>query len=307
MNAADGDGEPGLALALEPRHRQIQEAAQEVEELLGDRLAHDVVTHCRRQAGEMTKLVDVIGVLHESDVENEVRLQGHAVLEAEADQLEDQPLLRSRVRQVGEDPLLELAERQVRGVDDDVRVGPNGLETTAFLGDRTGDPTTTRERVAVTRLRETTNQDVVASLEEDDPRLDASALESPAHRGQRERRIARPDVQDDRDLLEPAAIGRNEFREIGQELARHVVHAGVAEVLKQLGRGGLAGSGEAAEDHHALLVLVALFGGSRPGHDVAARGGRLALVAAGARLSGGAPVARRTRSNANLAGRSGGG
>src|SRR5664280_1875058 len=122
--------------------------------------------------------------------------------------------------------------------------------------------------MAVSRLRETTNQYVVPSLEEDDPRLDASALEGAAHRGQRERRIAGPYVQDDGDLLKPVAIGRDELREIGQELARHVVHAGVAEILEQLGCGGLAGSRQAAQDHDALLVLALFFGGSRLGHGV---------------------------------------
>ena len=89
--AADRDGQARLAFALEARNGQVEEAGQEVEELLGDGLAHDIVAHGRGEAGQMPELVDVVRVLHEADVEDQVRLQRHAVLEPEADQLEDDP------------------------------------------------------------------------------------------------------------------------------------------------------------------------------------------------------------------------
>ena len=97
------------------------------------------------------------------------------------------------------------------------------------------------------RLAEAPDQDLVAGLEEDDPRPDPAALERAAHRAERERRVAGPDVEDDRDLGEALAVVRDELGEVGQQLAGQVVDDGVAEVLEQLRRGGLAAAGQAAE------------------------------------------------------------
>ena len=68
-----------------------------------------------------------------------------------------------------------------------------------------------------------------------------------------ERRVAGPDVEHDRDLGEPLAVGRDELGEVGQQLAGQVVDDRVAEVLEQLGRGGLAAAGQAAEDDDGRL------------------------------------------------------
>ncbi len=145
-----------------------------------------------------------------------------------------------RVGELGEEALLQLPKRQVGGVDHYVRVGPNGIETAALLRDRSGDSAAAGQRMAVSSLRETADQDVVASLEEDHARLDAAALEGTAHRGQGQWRVAGADIQHDGDLLESVAIRRDQLRQIGQQLTGHVVHAGVAEVFEQLRRRGLA-------------------------------------------------------------------
>ena len=127
------------------------------------------------------------------------------------------------------------------------------VEEAALLGDRAGDPALVGERVAVARLAEAPDQDVVARLEEDDLRPDAATLERAAHRGERERRVAGPDVEDDRDPREALAVGRDELGQVGQQLAGQVVDDGVAEVLEELGRGGLAAAGQAAQDDDVLV------------------------------------------------------
>ena len=196
---------------------------------------------------------DVVRVLHEPDVEDEVRLERHAVLEPEADELEGELVGPDVGGQRGEQPLAELAQRQVRGVEDDVRLAPDGVEPAALLGDRAGDPALVAERMAVAGLAEPPDQDVVARLEEDDPRPDPAALERAAHRRQRERRVAGPDVEDDRHAREPLAIGRDELGQVGQQLTGQVVDDGVAEVLEQLGGGRLAAAGQPADDHDGRL------------------------------------------------------
>ena len=101
------------------------------------------------------------------------------------------------------------------------------------------------ERVAVARLAEPADQDVVAGLEEDDPRPDPAALEGAAHRRERQVRVAGPHVEDDRDAREPLAVGRDELGEVRQQLAGQVVDDRVADVLEELGGGGLAAAGQA--------------------------------------------------------------
>ena len=160
---------------------------------------------------------------------------------------------RTSVAELGEQPLAQLAQRQVGGVEDDVGLGADGLEAAPLLGDRAGDPALVAERVAVARLAEAPDQDVVARLEEDDPRPDAAALERAAHGRQGQRRVAGPDIEDDRDPGEPLAVRRHELGQVGQQLAGQVVDDGVAEVLEELGGGRLAAAGQPADDDDGRL------------------------------------------------------
>ena len=105
------------------------------------------------------------------------------------------------------------------------------------------------ERVAVTGLAESADQHVVARLEEHDARHDPAPFERPAHRPECEARVTGPHVHHDRDACEAPAIRRDQFGQVGQELTGQVVDDGVAEVLEQLGRGGLAATGQAGQDH----------------------------------------------------------
>ena len=128
-----------------------------------------------------------------------------------------------------------------------------GSRSRRSFGDRARDAALVVERVAVARLREAADQDLVAGLEKEHLRPDPMPLERAAHGGEGVGRVTGPDVQHDRDLGEPLGIARHEGRQVRQHLARQVVDAGVAEVLEQLRRGGLAGPGEPAQDHDVLL------------------------------------------------------
>ena len=114
-------------------------------------------------------------------------------------------------------------------------------------------PAVVVERVPVARLAEAPDEDVVAGLEEEDLGPDAAALQRTAHRGEGQGRVAGADVEHDRDPREPLAVRRDELGEVGEQLAGQVVDDGVAEVLEQLGRGGLAATGQAADDHDGRL------------------------------------------------------
>src|SRR4051794_18483034 len=181
--ATDPDGQPGLALRDVRRDRERQELLEELEEPRRDGLAEDECADLVGESGQWAQIRVVEGVLHESDVEDEVGLEGHAVLEAEADELERE-LVGADVRgQLREEPLTQLPERELGRVENDVRFGTHGFEPTPFLGDRIGDAPGLAERVAMAGLAEPADEDIVARLEEDDSRPDAASLERTAHRG----------------------------------------------------------------------------------------------------------------------------
>ena len=155
--------------------------------------------------------------------------------------------------EVGEDPLAQLAQRQVRGVKHDIGLVADRVEHAPLLGDRAGDAALIRERVAVAGLREAPDQDLVAGLEEEDLGLDPAALEGAAHGGQGQRCIAGAHVEDDRHPLESLTVLRDQLGQPGQQLPRQVVDAGVAEILEELRRGRLARSRQPAQDHDVLV------------------------------------------------------
>ena len=123
-----------------PGSANVEELLEELEEPRRDRLAEDERPDLLGQPGQRPQLGDVERVLHEPDVEHEVGLERHAVLEAEADELDRELVGPDIGRELGEQPLAQLAQRQVRGVEDDVGLGADRLEAAALLGDRAGDP-----------------------------------------------------------------------------------------------------------------------------------------------------------------------
>ena len=165
-----------------------------------------------------------------------------------------------RVAEPREDALAQFTQRQVGCIDDDVGLGADGIQESPLLDDGRGDPALVGQWVAMTRLREAPDQHFVAGFEKEHLRPDPATLERAAHRPERDRRIACPDIEHDRDLVEPLAIVRDELREIGQELARQVVDHGVAEILEQLRGRGLAAAGQPGDDRHVLLFAESRFG-----------------------------------------------
>ncbi len=65
-------------------------------------------------------------------------------------------------------------------------------------------------------LAEAPDEHLVGGLQEDHPRTDPATLQGATHRREGQRGIAGPDVDDDRDLGEPVAIGRDQIRELRQ-------------------------------------------------------------------------------------------
>ena len=163
--AADGDREPAPPLGPHRPDRERYEFLEALQELPRLRLGHDVVANRLGEAREVSQRGHVIRIAQEASVEHEVGLEGHAELVAEADKL-DRKLVRPDVRrELREESLAELAEREIGRVDDDIRVGADRLQDASLFGDRGGDPLVVLERRAVPCLAEAPDQDVVGGLE----------------------------------------------------------------------------------------------------------------------------------------------
>ena len=202
--APDRDREPRLALVDVGRDEQVEDGRGAGRgTVAGDRLAEDVLADVLGQAGARPQRLDVERVLHEPDVEHEVGLERHAVLVAEADQLDREPVgawtsprrakMRSRSSRSDSSLVSSTTSASAR----------TGSSRPRSCGDRGGDPALVRQRVAVAGLREAPDQDLVARLEEDDHGPDPAALERAAHRAERERDVAGAHVEDDRGAREP--------------------------------------------------------------------------------------------------------
>src|SRR3990172_1472606 len=206
--AADGHGEPVAPLGDVGGDGEAEEVVGEGEEPLRRGLGEDEGAHRSGQAREGPQVRVVEGVLHETHVEDEVGLEGDAVLEAEADELEgDAPRLLGGAQR-REDPLAQLAPGEVGGVDDDVGLLAHLIEDAPLLDDRGGDAGAALERMAVGRLAEAPDEHIVASLEEEDMRRDAPPLQCTEDRAERNARISRSDVEDDGHPLEASGLRR---------------------------------------------------------------------------------------------------
>ena len=250
--AAQRDGQARLALADVGRHGEVEELLDHPEKATSHGLPEDVLADRVGQAGQPAKLGDVEGVLHEADVEHEVGLERQSVLVAEADQLDRQlvgPAHRSELR---EQPLAELAQRQVRGVDDDVGIGADRLQPPALLEDRAGDPGRRRadggggSPRSGGSARPRAPRGTRPAAGRDPPARRASRRARSARRRPARRRRSRP--------REALPIRCHEVGELGQQLGRQVVDDRVAEVLEELRGGGLAAARQAAEDDDVLFV-----------------------------------------------------
>src|SRR3954447_12133627 len=102
--------------------------------------------------------------------------------------------------------------------------------------------------MAMARLTESTNEDVIACLEEVNLGSDAARLERVDRFAIGERSVATTCVEHERDALELRRFACDELRQMTQQLRRQVVDHAKADVLEKLARGRLAGTGKAADD-----------------------------------------------------------
>ena len=208
------DRQPALALGDEGRDREVEEVARSCRGTAPPRAAPGRTRGpARSRPDELAQLGDVVRVLHEPDVEHEVGLERHAVLVAEADQL-DRHLVRPDVGRAA-----RTAARAARAAtrsevstttSASARIGSRSRRSSAIA---LGDARAVGERVAVAGLREAPDQHLVARLEEEHLRPDPAALERAAHRPRARSARRRPARRATIATLgEPLAIRRRRAR-----------------------------------------------------------------------------------------------
>ncbi len=115
----------------------------------------------------------------------------------------------------------------------------------------------------MTCLTESTNEHVVACLEEEDLGVDVARLERVHSLAIGDCRLAAARVEHERNALELGRLARYELSQVAEQLRGQVVDDPVAHVLEQLAGGRLARAGQPADDRHVRLQCGALDRGHR--------------------------------------------
>src|SRR6185503_15392372 len=130
--AADRDGEIGLPFPLVAGQDELQEVLETAEHLLAFWMIQHEGPHVLVAAVERAQRFDEVRVGQEPDVEHQIGVERYTVLESERDQRGGQARTGFRRDVELDEPILELMDRQRRGVEDPV-----------------GDLTQVRERLAL--------------------------------------------------------------------------------------------------------------------------------------------------------------
>ena len=247
--AADADREVRLALGRVPREQEVEQREQALEVLArARRLEHeaaDLLVH----PGERAQAQVVVRIGQEAHVEQQVRVDGDAVLVAERHDGEDDVGAPRVVDQVLVEARLELVDRDVARVDDEVGALAQAGQALALLADAVDDAAAGRQRVPAARLLEATDQRLVGGLEEHERVLHAALVQLVEQLLERAEVLAAADVADDGDAVDLAALAAEQVDERRHQLRRQVVDAEPAGVLERVHRLGLAGPREARDDH----------------------------------------------------------
>ncbi len=144
---------------------------------------------------------------------------------------------------------LELLDRGVAGVDDDVGAFPQTGQQPALFADAVDDRTVQRQWMAAARLLEASYESLVGRLEEHQRVLHPPLTQLVEAVLQATEVLAAADVADDGDAVDLAALAPKEIDEGGHEIWRQVVDAEPPGVLEGVHGLRLTGPRKARDDH----------------------------------------------------------
>ena len=167
------------------------------------------------------------------------------------------------------DPVGELVDVEVGGVDDEVGVGAQVGQRRALATEPVDQPAAGLERVGPAGRLLAADQHLVGGVEEQQRRVAAHGVLREVGLQRVEERPG-PDVDHDRDRLAGAAALVDQADDVAQQGRREVVDDVEAEVLQLLGGGAAAGAGHPGDDDDLAGVLDGQLG-RRRGHQSSSR------------------------------------
>src|SRR5882672_3242110 len=251
--AADGDRERAPVVLPIRGQPGLDEAPNVLEHRSDFRLLLKEGDHGRIEATQGPKPRIVVGIGEAAHVEDEIRIQGNALLVAERFEQEHHRF-GSDVEQIL-DPVAQGIRQQIGGVealpDLAYRSEELPLECETFLESaRAGC-----ERVAPASLGEALDQGIVLGVEKKEAQIHALVLERGDVSGNLLEGISGAGVDAHRDPLVTGTA--QQFRRFLEQRARKVVDAVVAAVLKRVEGDTLAGARQAADQHQLHFDTLA--------------------------------------------------
>ena len=169
--AADGDGQVALPLGDELGEKVFEEIAEPGQELLRLGGTEDVFPHLAALARAVAEDVDIERVRQEPGVEDEVGVEGHSVLVAEAHDDDLEGRLAALDQTPGEQ-LLELGDVARGRVEDLVGHVLDRPEPPPLQADGLDDRSPPRHRMRPAALAEPLQEGLVGGVEKDEVRPD---------------------------------------------------------------------------------------------------------------------------------------
>jgi len=246
-STAEADGQVALSLVNVVRQQIDQEFGDAADEFLGLRKRADVFGDARVASGEGPKFGNEMGIRQEADVEHQIGIFRHAVLEPEAHARNQHLLLRAGgvLELVGE-VSAQFVDVELRGIDDKISEPTDSAQMAALGGEGGADGGAGSERMGATRFAEAAEQDGIASLEKNDARGD-EALDGLQDGGEFFELRAFAHV-DDQGGARNLARSQRDLGKAGDQFDGQVVDAIISEVFEGLECGGLPGAAHAGDD-----------------------------------------------------------
>src|SRR5438874_3397252 len=272
--APDRDREVRLALLHECRQQEPEELVELGEERVALGLPEDIGAHVVVEPGLRSQRVDPVRVRQEARVEHEVDVEREAVLVAERDDRRLQAGPSLAPEQV-EQPVAQLVDVELGGVDDHVGLGLDRLEELPLALDALPYPLALGEGVTPAGVLVTADEHLVRRLEEQNANVGAGLAEL-VERGCELLEVG-AGANRQRDPLGRGARRLHELGHLGDEGRGKVVDDEAAQVLERVGRLRSSCTRETGDDDELAHVRLRI---PTPPTFSARRNSRRGIVAA---------------------------
>ncbi len=251
--ASDGDRQRAPIVLPVGGQPGLDEAPHVLEHGADFRLLLEKFDHGAIQAAQGTKPRIVVGIGEAAHVENEIRIQGNALLVAERFEQEHHRF-GSNVEQVL-DPVAQGIRQQVGGVEALTDLAYRGEELALAREAFFESARACCERVAPASLGEALDQGIVLGVEKKEAQVHALILERGDVPGNLLEGISGAGVDAHRDPLVTGTA--QQLRRFLEQRARKIVDAVVAAVLERVEGDALAGTRLAADQHELHFDTLA--------------------------------------------------